>query len=106
MTAAASGPLDEPGLRRRVERALPDPSRTDEVIATYRTGRPEATPDQVLVAIVTDQVFRIPAMRLADAQAAHNAAPWLYTFNHHRSEERRLGNKWAHTSSTMGARNK
>jgi para-nitrobenzyl esterase len=73
--AIASGPVaDEGALVRRLERAaagrpgFPEP---DEVIATYRAGRPEATPNELFNAVCTDLVFRMPAVRLLEAQSAH-----------------------------------
>jgi para-nitrobenzyl esterase len=60
--------MDESRLRSRVERLFADPT---EVIATYRANRPEATPDDLWSAMMTDRVFRIPAIRLAEAQSAH-----------------------------------
>jgi para-nitrobenzyl esterase len=43
----------------------------DEVLAAYRAARPGATSNELWSAIVTDRVFRIPAVRLAEAQVAH-----------------------------------
>ena len=40
---------------------------------------PEATPQAVWSALATDAAFRMPAVRLADAQQAHGAA-WMYRF--------------------------
>jgi para-nitrobenzyl esterase len=70
--------LDEARLRGRVERLFDDP---EPVIATYRANRPEATPDDLWSAIMTDRVFRIPAIRLAEAQLAHQPQhTFLYLF--------------------------
>jgi para-nitrobenzyl esterase len=53
-----------------VERALPQ----------YRASRPQATPGDVLSALITDWFFRIPAIRLAEAHARNGGSPYLYEF--------------------------
>ncbi len=45
----------------------------------YRSRRPDATPQELWLALSTDGVFRIPAIRLLEAQAAH-APVWSYLF--------------------------
>jgi para-nitrobenzyl esterase len=50
-------------------------------LETYRGNRPGATPLELLAALETDRVFRIPAIRLAEAQAANDAAVWMYRFS-------------------------
>jgi carboxylesterase type B len=50
-------------------------------LATYRANRPGATPIELLAALETDRVFRIPAIRLAEAQAANDAGVWMYRFS-------------------------
>lgn len=73
--------LDESRLRDRVTRLFGDAADADEVVATYRSNRGEATPDDLWSAIMTDRVFRIPAIRLAEAQAAHQPdRTFLYLF--------------------------
>jgi para-nitrobenzyl esterase len=53
----------------------------DEVVAAYRAGRPDASSNDVWSAIVTDRVFRIPAIRLAEAQLAHQPEhTFMYLF--------------------------
>ena len=52
-----------------------------ETLATYRATRKEATPGDLLAAIVTDWYFRIPAIRLAEVHAQQGAgATYLYEF--------------------------
>jgi len=64
---------------------VPDP---EPLLDTYRHNRPEATPDDLLNAIITDHVFRIPATRLAEAQlhaqrrAGRPEAVHLYRFDY------------------------
>jgi para-nitrobenzyl esterase len=70
---------DETKLRERVGRFFEDP---DEAIAVYRDARPDATPDDLWSAVMTDRIFRIPALRLAEAQATHRPDDtYLYLFS-------------------------
>ncbi|MFF8814826.1 carboxylesterase/lipase family protein [Streptomyces pactum] len=52
----------------------------DPALAAYRAARPGATPADLLSAVVTDHAYRIPALRLAEARAAHGADTYLYEF--------------------------
>ena len=54
--------------------------RTDEIVGRYQENRPDGTPSDVLVAISTDRVFRIPAIRLAEAQVAQGRPVHMYLF--------------------------
>jgi para-nitrobenzyl esterase len=74
----ALGSLDEAGIRARVanyygERGI------DEFLATYRAAEPGATLQDQWNAMATDALFRIPAIRLAEAQLPH-APVWSYFF--------------------------
>lgn len=73
--AANPTPPDERLLRRFFG------DEADRVIATYRADRPEASPSAIWSAIQTDQVFRIPAIRLAELQAQQGAPVWMYRFD-------------------------
>ena len=75
-----SGPLSDDRLRRRLARLVGD-DRVDDVIDAYRQARPGADADQVLCAVMTDHVFRQPAVRLAEAQLAHDARVAMYRFD-------------------------
>ena len=79
--------LDEAGLLKRVEARLggPEPAgRARRLVEAYRRareGRASTDPPELFFAIETDRVFRIPAVRLAEAQSAHRAHPprtWAY----------------------------
>jgi para-nitrobenzyl esterase len=59
---------DDAHLRKRLARVVDDP---DPVIDAYRAVRHGAGPDDLFSAIMTDRVFRVPAIRLAEAQAVH-----------------------------------
>ncbi|MDP9823996.1 carboxylesterase/lipase family protein [Nocardioides massiliensis] len=49
----------------------------DEIIAVYRANRPDATPADVAVALLSDAFFRLPALDLVDA---HDGPAWVYEF--------------------------
>jgi para-nitrobenzyl esterase len=74
--------MDAQALRKRIARRLEalghgDP---DELIAVYRESRKDAPPWQVFDAIETDRHFRIPAIRLAEWQGAHQSHTYMYLF--------------------------
>ncbi len=46
----------------------------------YRQTMPGAGAEELLIALTTDHMFRIPAVRLAEARAAHTADTWMYLF--------------------------
>jgi para-nitrobenzyl esterase len=50
-------------------------------LTAYRAERPDATPGELLADIATDWFFRVPAIRLAEAQAAIGAGAWMYEFS-------------------------
>ena len=51
-----------------------------DVLAVYRSNRPGAEPHELAAAVETDRMFRLPAIRLADAQSAHTPNVWMYQF--------------------------
>ena len=51
-----------------------------ETLATYRSIRPEYSAGEMLASIVTDWFFRIPAIRLAEAQVKGNNSIYMYEF--------------------------
>lgn len=54
----------------------------DEAIAAYSTARPASTPSALVSAMETDEMFRAPARRLADARATRGNATWMYSFDY------------------------
>ncbi len=72
------GELDGAALNRQMKRFFGD--RTDEVIGRYTANRAGSSPADVLTAISTDRVFRIPAIRLAEAQADQGRPTYMYLF--------------------------
>lgn len=75
--------LDEAGLVRRCERIIPA-KHVKGLIETYRkirSGRGQpTTPAELFMAIQTDRVFRLPAIRLAEAQRRHYPRVYNYLF--------------------------
>ncbi|MFZ4719563.1 MAG: carboxylesterase/lipase family protein [Ilumatobacteraceae bacterium] len=52
-----------------------------QVLDVYRRNRPGAVPHELAAAAETDRMFRLPAIRLAEAQIAHNPNVWMYQFD-------------------------
>ncbi len=52
----------------------------ETALATYRAIRPDASPGDLLVAVITDWFYRIPAIRLAEAHIKSSAATYMYEF--------------------------
>lgn len=80
--------MDEAALLRRLVRvppgATPDPQQlASEAVATYRRARAGTLPTDpasLWLAMQTDRVFRVPAIRLAECQARH-APVFQYRFD-------------------------
>lgn len=64
----------------RVSKAAQRFGGGEALLHAYRTERIDATPGDIMVAMATDHMFRIPAIRLAEARAAHKAGTWMYEF--------------------------
>jgi para-nitrobenzyl esterase len=75
--------IDETGVVRRLEGLIP-PSHAPRVIDAYRTARSRrresTTAADLLSAIQTDLMFRIPALRLVEAQSSNNQSAYNYLF--------------------------
>ncbi len=69
---------DDDRLLSGVERVLGD--RAPQAIATYRERLADAPPAAILAAAMTDSVFRVPALSLADAQVAAGGDAYVYLF--------------------------
>ncbi|MGD0605746.1 MAG: carboxylesterase/lipase family protein [Streptosporangiaceae bacterium] len=55
---------------------------TEDDLAVYRASRPEASPGDLLAAVVSDWFFRVPAIRVAEARAAAGTpGTWMYRFD-------------------------
>lgn len=70
--------IDEPTLQGTVAAyGLP----VEETLATYKATRSDATPGDLLEAIITDWFFRVPALRIAEARSKEGGAPtYVYEF--------------------------
>ena len=72
--------VDDVALLARTGELLGDHDRAQHAIDVYRRRLAAAPAGDVLSEIVTDAVFRIPAIRLAEAQLAAGGDAWLYLF--------------------------
>lgn len=82
--------LDEDAIVRRVRRVVGDPA--SDVVAAYRAARPGVGPQELFCALMTDWVFRIPALRLAEAQTRAGGRAYVYLFTwRSRAFDGRLG---------------
>lgn len=52
-----------------------------EVYAAYERARPGSRPADVLMDLITDELFRAPALRLAEARARTRRPVWAYQFD-------------------------
>jgi para-nitrobenzyl esterase len=52
----------------------------EQALPAYRASRPQATPGDLLGALITDWFFRIPAIRLAEAHGKNGGSPYMYEF--------------------------
>jgi para-nitrobenzyl esterase len=75
------GDIGPERLRRRVARMLGD-DLADEAIALYQEARPGKHSSKLWCAMLTDRVFRMPAVRLAEAQLAHTPQVSMYRFDY------------------------
>jgi len=71
--------LDEAGLEGRAAVIFGE-ARAAKAVTTYRAARPRASPGQAWVAMLSDAIFRLPAIRLAEAQSLHQPATFMYLF--------------------------
>jgi para-nitrobenzyl esterase len=69
--------LDDAQMVERLRPWADDPAG---LLRAYRAAAPDATPQQIWLALTTDGVFRVPAIHLAEAQLPHGPA-WMYRFS-------------------------
>lgn len=62
--------LDAHKIAARIQQRLPH-ADGERLVAGYRASRPESDWTSLWLALETDRVFRIPAIRLAETQGAH-----------------------------------
>lgn len=70
--------LDWAGLVARVQARAP--GHGERIADAYREARPGASPADLFFAIESDRLFRIPALRLADARDSQPGATFTYLF--------------------------
>lgn len=70
--------LDDAGLAARVAKLHRNPAL---LIDAYRDLHPEHTPGQIWNAINTDSAMWLPALRVAEAHAAHQPRTFMYRFD-------------------------
>ena len=70
--------LDDDGIVARWRPAVGE--ETAKIVAAYRAERPDATATELWTTVATDWVFRMPAIRLLEAQLRHQPACWSYLF--------------------------
>jgi para-nitrobenzyl esterase len=75
--------LDEAGMIKRLESLIP-PEQVSNVAAVYRKGLDargvSSSPGEILTAIQTDIMFRMPALKLVEAQSKNNQPAYNYLF--------------------------
>jgi para-nitrobenzyl esterase len=55
---------------------------TDKDLAVYRASQPDASPGDLLAAVISDWFFRVPAIRVAEARVGAGASgTWMYRFD-------------------------
>jgi para-nitrobenzyl esterase len=69
--------LDDAEMLRRLEPWATDPAA---LLHAYRVASPNASTQALWLELATDGVFRIPAIRLAEAQLGHGPV-WMYRFS-------------------------
>ena len=69
--------LDEAGVVARLEKR--QPGHGARLVDAYRRARgADPSPYEIYSSIETDRVYRMPAVRLAEAQSAHQPGSWAY----------------------------
>lgn len=70
------GKVDEAKLQRAV-----DSVANNQLLEVYKSQMPQASVNDLMIAITSDFMFRIPAIRLAELREAQGGQTWLYQFN-------------------------
>ena len=72
--------LDEEKIALRIQKSLPHADGA-RIVAGYRAQRPDADWASIWLAIETDRIFRVPSIRMAEAQLAHQPDVFSYLFS-------------------------
>jgi para-nitrobenzyl esterase len=76
---AALNTLDEAGLRARIQAAVGD--ATDTLLAAYRHAYPHASPGDLFTSFMTDRLFRMHSITIAERKYEQGTAPvFMYLF--------------------------
>jgi para-nitrobenzyl esterase len=57
------------------------PGSTGAVAASYQSRMPGASDGDVSMAVLTDSIFRVPSIRVAEAQSPGQSNTWMYMFS-------------------------
>lgn len=72
-------------LKRALQNAGEDDNKVDIVIETYKKSREEnrlaTKPQDIIDAFLTDYIFRIPAIKFAEAQSKYQKNTYMYLFS-------------------------
>lgn len=72
--------IDQVRARLKAQFSIDD-AKADALIAAFRQDEPKRTPSEVLVALITNTLFRVPMLQAAEAKASAGQAPvYLYNF--------------------------
>lgn len=75
--------MDQAALEARTDETfVPRGHQPGAALATYRRRLPDGSTQELLSAVATDHTFRVPAIELAESQAAHNPRTYMYLFAH------------------------
>ena len=80
-TGLKLGDVSEADMNRWLALYLGDPGRVAPVVSAYREEMPDATPNDLLIAIVSDVITIRDSIRVAERKEAQRAAPvYMYQF--------------------------
>jgi para-nitrobenzyl esterase len=81
LQARGNGSVTDERLLRRLARVVGE-DRVDDTLAVYRDTLLASDLDGLFCAVMTDWVFRMPAIRVAEAQAGHAPRVSMYRFDY------------------------
>jgi para-nitrobenzyl esterase len=84
MLDPSAATIDDEHLAKRIGRMVglrPEREQVDALVASYRSRRPGIGARELLPIVQTDEVFRVPAIRLAENQAALGHDVFMYRFD-------------------------
>jgi para-nitrobenzyl esterase len=81
LQARGNGSVTDERLLRRLARVVGE-DRVDDTLAVYRDTLPASDLDGLFCGVMTDWVFRMPAIRVAEAQVGHAPRVSMYRFDY------------------------